>query len=1539
MPLGAQVQFEDATAAAGIDYVGESYGASVGYSNDDVLPDIFVSRHRADAALLTNLADGTFEDRAYEVGVWQTVPNSDQHGGSWADFDNDGDNDLTIMAGSKNFSQFLINNGTSLADKVDEYTWDKKAWGGRLPFWFDFTRDGLLDVAFAIQGQRFQLFEQINGAFQVANFVTGNECENNEYAHLADLTQDGTPEWICTSQDGLPQKIYDYSGGRPFVDRTSLVEREPNVMDSFVADLDGDLIPEFFGLRGRTRVKGAEIVDADSIEAHVIDQNGTDTQVTFNSAGDISVELHWNARNASKVFIGAGGYNPRASIDDEPLRFTLSAADTDNHGIIAYDPANDDGLYFGYDPATQTWTYAQASGNRVNSYTYLFIDSTAPVSNLNVAGLLALDTPRPPALLKFQPGPGTWQESILGTGLEDPKHCISTVAADFDNDMDQDIYMVCRDAVSNRENLLYLNDGSGNFTQVAGAGGAAGPVGIGQGLGEGVVVTDYDVDGFVDMFVTNGLKLFPEGRFVYGGPDKLYRNLGNSNNWVAFDLEGTTSNRDGVGAIVTVTAGGVQQRREQNGGYRRWSQNDPRLHFGLAGNTTLDVEVLWPSGQMDTYAGIGANGLYTLTEGASAPAAETIPTTVEPSACGLTAGIPDYDRAVETGLFIWTEDCGLSEFKLRGTGGAGPNTILTGRITSDLPVLDVQQVSFEGGDSVNVNAAGTVIDFEFRMAAGREDGLDLSFTEGAKICFGENTNVNVAYTGAGKSSFALPANLETLGPCDEVDPEITVSDVSAPENTPLGFVRFDLDLNIAVDDTVSVDYSTASGGASAPGDFTAASGVIEFAPGETSAFIEIPLQDDTLLELGETFALNLSNPVNAELARTTATATIEDDDGTLCGAPTFNTANVNALFVWQDCASGAWSVRATGGGAAAEFRGSLQTDGALTSTTPFGIEGNDTLDSSSSAVDFSLQVSGADQDGFDVDLDASTSACLFLDAPNTPVLVGALRNPLSAPFDLRTSGLCFPNKINLVTTQRLSSGDPSPGEGDEVEFTITVFNSGPGRATSVSLVDRMPAGLTLTGFNASKGLYNPASGRWDIGNLQLSESANLVLSGRAEVGQTGNTITNRSTAARGREADAFTAGDVLEASVTVVMAGTTTIESNLVTTNSLTSGDLSPAAGDAVSFAVVINNLGTSTATSIVLDTLLPAGLTYVGHTADKGSYDPATGRWSVGAMANGTTKTLSIDATVDAGQTGNKIVYATTAAGARQFDPTTNGDVLEASITVDGSSAPVQPVSSWPVTTGGVTVSSGRLGYSGSPTGWNNNTANSASLSPIGSGDRFEVGFTLRQDPTGTTWTIGLGTQESSASWRDVDFGFRSSGGDLEVREDGLWVTGGPRLTAGDRLSISVAGGSIEYRLNGSAIASGTYTGNPAFYVDSSFRDGQIAFDVDIARPAGAPSAVPVTNGLQPAGGVGNTLNGLSFVGTPGGWRNRSVGLQPPARFQTGRTYALRLPMNRASAASVWTAGRTDIDYRPRAINRDLTAFKPGDVRPQRLHPRRSLK
>jgi hypothetical protein len=84
-------------------------------------------------------------------------------------------------------------------------------------------------------------------------------------------------------------------------------------------------------------------------------------------------------------------------------------------------------------------------------------------------------------------------------------------------------------------------------------------------------------------------------------------------------LEGTKSNREGVGARVTIEAGGRRQVSQRMGGGSDQSASDPRLHFGLGTADCVDsIEIRWPSGKTDRWTGLAADSAYLLKEGSTA---------------------------------------------------------------------------------------------------------------------------------------------------------------------------------------------------------------------------------------------------------------------------------------------------------------------------------------------------------------------------------------------------------------------------------------------------------------------------------------------------------------------------------------------------------------------------------------------------------------------------------------------------------------------------------------------------------------------------------------------------------------------------------------------------------------------------------------------------------------------------------------------------------------------------------------------------------
>jgi len=97
--------------------------------------------------------------------------------------------------------------------------------------------------------------------------------------------------------------------------------------------------------------------------------------------------------------------------------------------------------------------------------------------------------------------------------------------------------------------------------------------------------------------------------------DTGVRNLGNANHWVQFDLQGTASNRDGIGARVILSAGGVRQLRIADNGSHGRVQHFRRLHFGLGRSSAArQVRVEWPSGAVTEYRDVPAGRIWVLRE-------------------------------------------------------------------------------------------------------------------------------------------------------------------------------------------------------------------------------------------------------------------------------------------------------------------------------------------------------------------------------------------------------------------------------------------------------------------------------------------------------------------------------------------------------------------------------------------------------------------------------------------------------------------------------------------------------------------------------------------------------------------------------------------------------------------------------------------------------------------------------------------------------------------------------------------------------------
>ena len=153
-------------------------------------------------------------------------------------------------------------------------------------------------------------------------------------------------------------------------------------------------------------------------------------------------------------------------------------------------------------------------------------------------------------------------------------------------------------------NVLLRNEGpdAGGIPQFTDVAMATGTDDIKDG--RGMAIADFDNDGALDIIINNNPG--DNGDASRALPTLLHNNVGTRRNWLAVELEGTRSNRDAVGALVTIETGGEKQVRLVSAGSGFASQNSARLYFGLNDKTQIDaLTVRWPSGRVERFEKIG----------------------------------------------------------------------------------------------------------------------------------------------------------------------------------------------------------------------------------------------------------------------------------------------------------------------------------------------------------------------------------------------------------------------------------------------------------------------------------------------------------------------------------------------------------------------------------------------------------------------------------------------------------------------------------------------------------------------------------------------------------------------------------------------------------------------------------------------------------------------------------------------------------------------------------------------------------------------
>lgn len=199
-------------------------------------------------------------------------------------------------------------------------------------------------------------------------------------------------------------------------------------------------------------------------------------------------------------------------------------------------------------------------------------------------------------------GDGTFTNVASGVGTGFYSVAWGSVFLDADNDSDLDLYVSgMLDGSTTLPSAFYENLGNNIFSI---------PLNIGfqndTSPSFSNAIGDVDNDGLPDIYVIN------ENSNNY-----LWKNTTqNSNNWLKVNLEGTNSNRDGVGSIIEVFADGKAQFRYTVNGEGYIAQNSTSEFFGMSAVTTIDyVKVTWLSGIEDTMLNVGVNQTISIKEG------------------------------------------------------------------------------------------------------------------------------------------------------------------------------------------------------------------------------------------------------------------------------------------------------------------------------------------------------------------------------------------------------------------------------------------------------------------------------------------------------------------------------------------------------------------------------------------------------------------------------------------------------------------------------------------------------------------------------------------------------------------------------------------------------------------------------------------------------------------------------------------------------------------------------------------------------------
>ena len=248
---------------------------------------------------------------------------------------------------------------------------------------------------------------------------------------------------------------------------------------------------------------------------------------------------------------------------------------------------------------------------------------------------------------------------------------------------------------------------------------------------------------------------------------------------------------------------------------------------------------------------------------------------------------------------------------------------------------------------------------------------------------------------------------------------------------------------------------------------------------------------------------------------------------------------------------------------------------------------------------------------------------------------------------------------DLSLSKTVVDNDIMPNVGDEITFQITVSNAGPDAATGVEVVDLLPPGFDFILFSATSGTYNEVTGLWTVGDIESGESQSLFI----------DVIINEPTGADGEYFNTaqVTASDVIDPNSDpnnddgdqseddedgiLVMTETADLSLNKSVSN------VNANVGEVVTFTLLINNVGTDTATGVAVEDILPIGYSNITNISNGGILTGNIIEWiNLTVPLSGLTLTYEATVNIPTLEDGE---YENTAeiTASDQFDPNSDPD------------------------------------------------------------------------------------------------------------------------------------------------------------------------------------------------------------------------------------------------------------------------------------------